>query len=276
MDFSGVRSVIIGAERIDPRVLDEFLALLGPYGLRPEALRAAYGMAEATLTVTGVPLAATVRRLAVDTGSLMAGDRVVVDPAGAGTLIAGCGRPVAGVEVSIVDADGRVCAEDTLGEIEVRSRSLATGYLSDEGRRPFGDSLRTGDAGFVHDGELYVLGRIGDSVKQLGIWLFAEDFDQIAGAVSPWPHRTVALLGNLAGRDSVLIIVEGNLGEAAERVGRAVRRQAGDLRVVVASCPAGTIRRTTSGKPMRRAIWAALIARWDESLVQWSSDAVGS
>jgi acyl-CoA synthetase (AMP-forming)/AMP-acid ligase II len=269
-DFSGWRSMIVGAERVDARVLDEVVALLAPHGFRREALRPAYGLAEATLAVTGVPDGSAPRTVSVDMSTLRPGDKVPVGTAG--TRLVGCGRPLAGVEVSIVDDDGVACAEDTLGEIEVRSRSLASGYLTDDGAGQVGDRLRTGDAGFRHDGDLFVVGRIGDSVKQLGTWLFAEDFDQIAAAASPWPQRTVALLGNLAGRDTVVVVVEGRLGPAADRIGQVVRRHAADLRVVVGSFPAGTVKRTTSGKPMRRAMWRALVAGWDDEAVQWDSD----
>src|SRR5258707_6477788 len=90
-------------------------------------------------------------------------DETAGDADGAGWLTGhGLPEPGDGVGVEVVDVDGTALPGGTLGEIAVTGQSLAVGYVGDE---PFGARLRTGDAGFVHDGDLYVLGRMGDSLK---------------------------------------------------------------------------------------------------------------
>jgi acyl-CoA synthetase (AMP-forming)/AMP-acid ligase II len=169
-----------------------------------------------------------------------------------------CGRPVGAVEVAIVGTDGRPLPEGSFGEISVHGASVATGYLDDE--RPFEGVLRTGDMGFVLDGELYVVGRAGDSIKRNGRWIFAEDVEQIAIAASLQPQHTLALLGTVYGQESAVIVLGGRRAESeAQNVGRTVASRLPGLRVLVVRVPKAHIKRTTSGKPQRRTMWAALL-----------------
>lgn len=260
LDLSSVNSLIIGAERVDPDDLEAFHRLLSPFGLRHESLLPAYGMAEATLAVTGVrPDPAGIRTRLVDTGSLEPGKPVALpaDDVRLATRLTSCGRPLGGVGVEILDTDGSPLPEGTFGEIAVSGESLAAGY---RGREfiPFGDRHRAGDMGFTLDGELYVVGRAGDGIKVRGRWLFAEDVQLLATAESPRPQRTVALLGNLSGEDAVVITVRNCTSEDASAIGRAVAAKLPGLRVMVLRVPHGTLRHTTSGKPMRRAMWQDL------------------
>ncbi|HEX9999410.1 MAG TPA: AMP-dependent synthetase, partial [Actinoplanes sp.] len=162
---------------------------------------------------------------------------------------------------------------DVLGEIEVRGESLAAGYLHEDGTEElFGGVLRTGDAGFVHGGDLFVVGRLGDAVKQFGRWYFAEDAEQVAIAHSPRPRQTVALVGALTGRNTAAVLVEGNLDGVAEGIGRAVARHVDGLRVIVLAVRSGDIKRTTSGKAKRRAMWGQLAGGELGAKVCWDSD----
>src|SRR5690606_13127543 len=187
-DFSAWRVAMSGAERVDAGVVADFTTRLAPYGFDSRAITPCYGMAETTLAVTGVRpgLGARIVRPAgpVDTGA-------PVTVAGTGTLgadrpeepagwIASCGRPVPGTAVEIVDDDGTPLPDGTFGEIRVSGTSVADGYETADpaANRAFGDDgLRTGDAGFLLDGELYVVGRIGDSLKVRGRKVHAEDLE---------------------------------------------------------------------------------------------------
>ena len=134
--FDHVRAVIVGAEPLRTRSFDVFHELLGPHGLARRALRPAYGLAEATLAVTGLACDREWRSAGVDTGAR----RVI-----------GCGRPLPGVTVEIVDGDGHGVADGSVGEIVVSGPSLARGYLGDPNATDAafaGGALRTGDAGF--------------------------------------------------------------------------------------------------------------------------------
>ncbi|MBE1582282.1 AMP-binding protein [Nonomuraea angiospora] len=276
LDLSRWRVAVVGAERIHAHVVRRFLDLLAPCGLRPEVVVPAYGMAESTLAVTGSPCAADLSTMTVDGRRLALGSPVhVVTGEGEGTTLVACGAPIRGVEMRVVDEDGGPVAEGTLGEIEVRGESLAAGYVREAGSiEKFGGVLRTGDAGFVRGGQLYVVGRLGDGVKRYGRWLFAEDAEQVATRVSPRPRQTVALVGSFEGRDTVAVLVEGGMEAGAEHIGRTVARHLSGLRVIVFVVPRGVVMRTTSGKPRRRAMWGRLVEGALATNLVWDSDAL--
>jgi acyl-CoA synthetase (AMP-forming)/AMP-acid ligase II len=272
LDLSGWRVVVVGAERIDAELVTSFQRLLAPCGLPPDTISPAYGLAESTLAVTGGVRGEPVRAVEVDPASLVPGGTVRIDGAAASTTtLVSCGRPLDGMTVRVVDPDHRPLGADVLGEIEVSGTSLAPADPDGPAGAAPGGRLRTGDAGFWHGDELYVVGRMGDSVKQLGRWLFAEDAEQAAIAESRRPFHTVALVGSWHGRDTAVVLVEGRT-DNGERIGRAVSRRAEGLRVLVLGVPAGSIRRTTSGKPMRRAMWDRLLGDGLEPTTLWDSD----
>jgi len=115
MDFSRWRAAAVGAERVDPAALDRFARLVAANGFRREAFLPGYGLAEATLALTGSSLGELPLLVSVDRAALRFGDPVRVlergrlDPAGdkgRGDWLVGCGRPLPGMRLSVVDAHG--------------------------------------------------------------------------------------------------------------------------------------------------------------------------
>ncbi|MFI0141925.1 AMP-binding protein [Streptomyces luteogriseus] len=265
LDFSQVKSLIIGAERIDPSMLDAFHALLAPHGLSHGALLPAYGLAEAVLAVTGVrPDPREVHTLLVDVGALEVGKPVSAPASDSttGARLVSCGGTLDGVGVDILDTDGSPLPEGALGEIAVRGDALATGYIR-RGRTAFGGRYHTGDMGFTRDGELYVVGRAGDGIKVNGRWLFAEDVQDLAAHASPKPQRTVALLGTMSSGDAAVVVMEDCTAEETSAVGRFVAARLPGTRVLALLVPRGGLQRTTSGKPRRGAMWRDLVMSGD-------------
>jgi acyl-CoA synthetase (AMP-forming)/AMP-acid ligase II len=254
LDFSGWRTLIIGAEPIEPAVVNAFVDLLKPFGFDPRSVLPAYGMAEATLAVTGASRATEMRTVTVRPSTLRLGRPVELDSTAEGRPLAGCGRPLPGMGVTVVDERGEPVPSGVVGELVVRGDSLADGYIGGA-ERGFDGVLPTGDIGFVLDDELFVVGRAGDSIKQLGRWVFAEEIHRIAARVSPRPQQTVGLLGSFAGANTAAVVIEGSAAGAGALIGDAVANAAPNLRVLVLSAPVGFIARTTSGKPRRRLIW---------------------
>ncbi|RJL27278.1 AMP-dependent synthetase [Bailinhaonella thermotolerans] len=256
LDFRDWRAAIIGAEPLDPEAFERFAALLAPHGFAREALLPAYGLAEATLAVTGLPLREGWTSVRVLPGSLAPGSPVRLGPEGVPVM--GCGRPL-GVEVGIRAEDGTPIPGGTVGEIVVRGPSVADGYAAEPGgsTRFDGDALLTGDAGFLLEDRLYVLGRLGDGLKIRGRMVFAEDLEaELARAGVP-AHRVAAALGHRRAEPTVLLVLDrprpGWPGLARE----VLRRRTEGARVVVAAAP---IPRTTSGKPRRRELWHAFLS----------------
>jgi acyl-CoA synthetase (AMP-forming)/AMP-acid ligase II len=177
LDLSCLSVAVLGADPVRAETLRAFAEAFAPAGFRPEAFLASYGLAEATVTVSGgsdspVPV---IKR--IDRGALGA-DRVAdAAPGDEGAVeVIGCGRPLADQRVIIVDPETRrERGPDEVGEIWVAGPSVAGGYFGrpDETEQTFsatlvetgdGPFLRTGDLGFLRSGELFVTGRCKDLV----------------------------------------------------------------------------------------------------------------
>jgi fatty-acyl-CoA synthase len=158
-----LRACIVGAEHVGWSTLAAARSAFGPYGLTDTALIPAYGLAEAVLAVSADRPDAPPRRLRVNAAGLFAGEVVEADLADPqGLDLVSLGRPLSGVEV-------RTSAD--VGELLVRSPSLATGYLNEAqltSRRFFGGELATGDRGILRDGEVFIVGREDDVISVHG------------------------------------------------------------------------------------------------------------
>lgn len=269
IDLSALRRLVVGAERLNASVLERFTAFASPYGLDPSAILPAYGLAEATLAVTGTEVGRPVRKLRLRSSSLGPGLAVEVvadELLGANDdetddWLVSSGRPFPGVGLRIVDDAGNECDDRVLGEVVVRSPSLANGYLNDAAattERFVGGELHTGDAGFLCDGELFVLGRTGDSLKIRGRAIYAESVESSLRALDGAPRTVVAVFGTLAGRDHADVLFEGEPGDGwLELAQKVVEGELQGVPVVhrVLRVSRGTIELTSSGKPRRRELW---------------------
>lgn len=242
-DFSSWRVLIVGAERIDPDVLRRCQDLLGPHGFDPATFAPAYGLAEATLAVTGTPARRAWRSVTVDPATLVPGARVVRVPAG--REVVGCGVPLGPARVGVVDDRGARVADGVVGEITVAGPAVTTGGV-----------LRTGDTGFVLDGELFVLGRMGDAMKIRGRMVYAEELELAAGTPRP-----VVALGTRAGEPVLLAVVGATeTTERVEHVHAVLDRLGEGAAVEVRRLPAARVPRTTSGKPRRRELFRRFLS----------------
>jgi acyl-CoA synthetase (AMP-forming)/AMP-acid ligase II len=257
LDFSGWRAIVVGAERVDPDTLRRFHRLLEPHGLRGRALLPAYGLAEATLAVTGVP----VGRGWVDTEVRQDAPVIGLPVGGRGLRVVGCGHPVGDTSVRVVDEVGMPLPDGHLGEIEVRGGSVGAGYLDDSAAASTlcAGALRTGDAGFLRDGELYVLGRLGDRVKVRGRSIFAEDVELALKQTGVPAHRQAVVLGERRGAPVAVAVLEAPEDEWLLRARQVLRAACAGMAAVVIAAPVGTIPRTSSGKRMRRELWRAFM-----------------
>lgn len=179
-----------GAEPLRADVLNRFTRKFAPFGFRHTTHYPCYGMAETTLLVTGSdrrtdPVTRSFVRAELDQ------NRVVVAPGnrpGDRELVSS-GKPVPGADVLIVDAETReILAEDQIGEIWINSPSVGLGYWQkpDETAAIFNarlakdngkNYLRTGDLGFMHQGQLFVTGRLKDMIIVNGVNRYPQDIE---------------------------------------------------------------------------------------------------
>jgi acyl-CoA synthetase (AMP-forming)/AMP-acid ligase II len=196
LDLSRWSVAAIGSEPINPRTLEQFAETFAPYGFRPETFYPCYGLAEATLFVTGGAKAAPPVVRSVNAAALEEG-RAVDAPAGPDARpLVGCGHAWLDQELRIVDPGARVSRPDgQVGEIWVRGPSVAAGYWNrpEETEQTFrarladgaGPYLRTGDLGFVRDGELFVTGRTKDVLIIHGRNHYPQDIEATVQAAHP-------------------------------------------------------------------------------------------
>jgi len=223
LDLSTWDVAFNGAEPIRAASLDGFVERFAPVGFRREALYPCYGMAETTLIVTGGKKCEppVVRSFA---GKALDQHRIVpVDDGGedARQLI-GCGRVLPGGDVRIVDpVQYRQMPEDCVGEIWVDSPSVGLGYWNKPGvtqetfQAKLSDShsgtyLRTGDLGFLHEGELFVTGRLKDLIIVRGVNRYPQDIELTVEQASSHlqPGAVGAFSVDMHGRERLIIVSE--------------------------------------------------------------------
>lgn len=189
LDLSNVKVALCGAEPVRPDTLAQFAEAFVPCGFRREAFRPAYGLAEATLIVSGRSDGGEPFTPAVDVEDLRRNRIKPVEADAAGSrVLMGCGGIAPGMRVSIVDPETFApCAPDWVGEIWVCGPSVASGYWRkpEETQRTFGAHLasgegpflRTGDLGFLDRGQLLITGRLKDLIIVRGSNHYPQDLE---------------------------------------------------------------------------------------------------
>ena len=210
LDLSSWDVAFNGAEPVRADVLDRFADRFARARFRREAFYPCYGLAEATLMVTGVDRLAAPHVIGVERAALGAGWVVRHAPAsGDAQRLVGCGRPADDHRVVVVDPERRAPVEPgRIGEIWVSGPSVCAGYWGDAAAtaetfgaalagsidpsidpavdpavdpsidRPTDRFLRTGDLGFTADGHLFVIGRSKDLIIVRGCNHYPEDIER--------------------------------------------------------------------------------------------------
>jgi fatty-acyl-CoA synthase len=261
-DLSSLRYCLLGAEMIEPDLLDLLIEGGGRLGLAREAIACGWGLAEATFCLT-CPAPGVGPRIDRVDPEVLASDGVA-DRAGAespGKPIVGAGAPLPGVEIRIVDPDGTVLPERRVGEIQAAAPYLMRGYLTAGDEDPFTADgwLRTGDLGYLAEGDLFVTGRAKDVIIVFGRNYAPEEIEWAAGRVpGVRTGRCVAFAGPGAREGEFAVAVEVRDGQDTadlrDRVREAVFDAIGVAPVEVLAVPKGWLPRTTSGKLRRTAI----------------------
>ncbi|MFL6196687.1 MAG: amino acid adenylation domain-containing protein, partial [Thermoanaerobaculia bacterium] len=255
LDLSSWRVAFNGAEPVRASTLERFAAAFAPCGFRPEAFYPCYGLAEATLFVTG-GLAGTPPRVTAVEES-----RPVVS----------CGVSWMGQRVVVADPEtGAERSAGEEGEVWIAGPSVARGYWNNleaterdfnafltTGEGPF---LRTGDLGFFGDGELYVTGRLKDLIILRGRNLYPQDLELTAEQAHPdlRPGNGAAFPVDEGGEERLVIVheVERRRRDGFEEVAEAVRRAVAEEHEVQAQevvlIRQGSLPKTSSGKVQRR------------------------
>lgn len=198
LDLSCWQLAFNAAEPVRAETLERFAKTFAPCGFQPKAFYPCYGIAENTLFVTGVNHQQAPQIVTLDATALQQNQALPAsDTSTAVQTFVSCGYPRLDETVSIVNPESlTLCPEDSVGEIWLSGASMTNGYwnqpektdqvfrayLSDSQSGPF---LRTGDLGFILEGELFITGRIKDILIIRGRNYYPQDIELTAQEAHP-------------------------------------------------------------------------------------------
>ena len=270
-DLSSVQFALCGAEPINEQTLKSFCETFEVCGFKESAFLPCYGMAENTLAI-----------------SFHRGDKIVVDKIDRKKLteesialrpaanankddiltFVSCGKPLKGIELKIINSDGADLPERSIGEILVKSPSMTKGYYKREdiNKDLFLDGyLKTGDLGYISEGNLYITGRKKDIIILRGLNINAEEIESRAMNISDVrPGRLVAVAQRCEKNESeeIRLIVEtkvdfkyvNNSTRKAfqEKISKEMSKYIAIGPDQISVVAPGTILKTTSGKIKRQ------------------------
>lgn len=295
LDLSSWDVAFNGAEPIRAETLETFTRKFEPYGFRAAAHYPCYGMAETTLIVSGgikrePPIIRSFDAQALDEHRVL--------PARAGAAgqaqrrLVSSGRVLPGEEAAIVDPEtGRPLSGECVGEIWIHSSSVAQGYWNKdaETQRTFGARLegdprpylRTGDLGFLQDGELFVTGRCKDLIIIRGRNLYPHDVELTVDKCHPsLPTGTGACFAIEVGNEERLVVVhelsrkrgQTNFQEIIAAIREAVLEDHEAPLHSVCLLKPGKLPKTSSGKVQRSACRTAYLQGELEAVAQWTDE----
>ncbi|CAA0138153.1 Putative ligase/MSMEI_5285 [Mycolicibacterium vanbaalenii] len=270
-DLSSLRWALSGAEQVDPLDVEDLCEAGAPFGLKPEAIIPAYGMAETTVAVSFSECGGGMVVDEVDADLLAVLHRAVPATKGHTRRLVVLGQPLHGLELRVVDEDGGELDARGVGVIEVRGEPVTRGYttvggfIAAQNERGWYD---TGDLGYLTEtGDVVVCGRLKDVIIMAGRNIYPTDIERAAGRVTGVrPGCAVAVrLDAGRSRETFAVAVECKDYADEAEVRRVERQVAHEVfaevdvrpRNVVVLAP-GTIPKTPSGK-LRRAHALALV-----------------
>lgn len=276
LDLGRIHSILNGSERVHPVTVRRFIERFAPFGLKPEVVRPSYGMAEATVFVATREAGQPPRIVGFDSTKLPDGQAEPSESENATELIS---YGVVDTQlVRIVDPDtGLERPAGGVGEIWVHGDNVASGYwekpevsetifrstiVNPSEGTPEGPWLRTGDSGFLSDGELFIMGRLKDLLIVYGRNHAPDDIEATIQAISP--GRCAAIAVPHDGVEKLVAIIElkkkdetdeeaaARLDALKREVTSAISKSHGLAVADLVLVPFGAIPITTSGK-IRRA-----------------------
>ncbi|MFF3336674.1 fatty acyl-AMP ligase [Streptomyces sp. NPDC002888] len=291
LDLSRVELTFTGAEPVRADTMARFVERFGPHGFHAESFYPCYGLAEATLFVTGGTPGDGWREARIGRDALEArGEARPADPGTDARTLVSCGPPGPDTRLLIVDPVSREPrAEGTTGEIWVAGPGVADGYWRrpEESAETFGATtaggegpyLRTGDLGFLLDGELFVTGRLKDLIVVNGRNHHPVDIERACEAAVPGIRRNCGAafaVEGAAGEPERLVVVyeadpadEERYAAVLDGVRRAVSTEVGVAPYAVVLVRPRTTPKTSSGKVQRWLARRQYLAGELEQLARW-------
>lgn len=265
LDLSCWRGAGIGGDMIQSHVLEKFADTFAPHGFRRSAFVPSYGMAETTLAISFAPLNRGVEIDRVNRQALASEGRAIPAEPSASELEARdfvrCGTVIAGHELEIRDPNGRALSERQLGEIAVRGPSIMRGYFNEPEATSAALSadgwLRTGDLGYLVEGEVVITGRSKDLIIVNGRNIWPQDLEWAVEELPKLRTGDVAAFSIEEGQgEQVVVLIQCRLADAESRAqlvkdADAVIRRTAAIESKIVLVPPNSLPQTSSGKLSR-------------------------
>lgn len=297
LDLSSWEVAFTGAEPVRAETLEEFATTFAPCGFRKEAFYSCYGMAETTLIVSGglktnPPVIRKIDRAALEQNRVVASTNNLES-----RTVVGCGRTWLNQHLLIVNPETctRTSGEE-IGEIWVSGASVAQGYWNrpQETKETFdayladtreGSFLRTGDLGFVQDGELFITGRLKEIIIIRGQNHYPHDIELTVEKSNPAlrPNSGAAFAVDFNGTERLVVVHEVertflrklDVKQVIDNIREAVAAQHGIKIYATVLVKTSSIPKTSSGKIRRRACRAAFLTGSLDVVEDWSENPQG-
>jgi acyl-CoA synthetase (AMP-forming)/AMP-acid ligase II len=270
LDLSSWEVAFNGAEPVHHKTLDAFAEFFAPCGFRPYSFLPCYGLAESTLMVTGVPKTALSDRVYLRKAGIEKNQvHIVSEPSEDTLTLISSGKNLQpNQEIRIVNVDTLLpCNPNEIGEIWIQGPCVTQGYwnspvatertfnaqLADDKEEKY---LRSGDLGFMHEGQLFLTGRIKSLIISKGKNHYPQDIERTAEEAHPaiWPAGCAAFSINDSETELIVLVVEVKHKQVTdpEKVKKAIHSavstqhgiRLSDIKITYP----GSIPRTTSGK----------------------------
>ncbi|MEO1377376.1 MAG: fatty acyl-AMP ligase [Cyanobacteria bacterium J06635_10] len=295
LNLSSWELAFTGAEPVRAETLERFARTFADCGFRKEAFYPCYGMAETTLIVSGglkaePPIIRFVDGTELSQNRVVPTDEFSVDS----QAIVSCGHTCLDQKIAIVNPESLIeCNDEEVGEIWVRGESIARGYwrkselskktfnayIANTQQRPF---LRTGDLGFLQDGELFVTGRIKDVIIIRGQNHYPQDIELTVENSHPSlkPGSGAAFMVEVKDKEQLVIVQEVersylrklHIDEVVGNISQDVAAEHGLQVYAAVLVKTGSIPKTSSGKIQRHACKNAFLNGTLNVLQDWSED----
>ncbi|MGQ0595551.1 MAG: AMP-binding protein [Gammaproteobacteria bacterium] len=265
LDLGSWRLAANGAEPVSPDTLRRFTERFAPYGFREEAMAPVFGLAECTVGLAVPPMGRKPIVDRIERAPLIHWRRAVparADDEHALEFVA-CGRVLPGHEMRIADHEDRELPERSVGHLQFRGPSATRGYFrnpEETARLIHGEWLDSGDLSYIADGDLYVTGRVKDTIIRGGRNILPHELEEAIGDLPGIRKGCVAVFGvdSAAGTERLVVVAETR--EREPSVLEELRRRINTLAVELLETPLDeivlaapqSVLKTSSGK-IRRA-----------------------
>jgi acyl-CoA synthetase (AMP-forming)/AMP-acid ligase II len=262
LDLSSIRAFVNCSEPVRHDSHARFVTRFAPNGVSWGQMAVSYAMAENTFAVTQTRVGVPARVAWIDRDALQSERRAAPSKPGEGIAQVSCGLPIRGTAVKVVGDDGAALPERQVGELFVRSDCMLTAYYKRPDLQPFDADgwYKTGDRGFMADGEIYVIGRSKDLIIHAGKNIFPQDIEAVVNTVAGvHPGRAVAfgVPDAKEGTELIAVIAETDAATPDERkrISVEIRKRIGAQTDVTVSyvelVERGWLIKTSSGKIAR-------------------------